>query len=198
MNQLLKYNNKQARARVIAKFVREAGYPGVVCFTCGNAAEALRGQGLDVIEVGPRGGLTTNHWFTPASIKKIFPQLLDATSGHLSLALMWEIAMEIKREHEGGGVWLMASVYDVPSGSGETITCLRLAYPEINFFPVYGCGQGTEYHAEAPLNGIVRAMGGQGAGVTLPGAPEKPEIGTTAIIGASCSTGGHPVTPETA
>lgn len=146
---------KAIRARVIARYVYAAGYPGVVCFSCGNAARALREAGLWVVEVGPCGELRPGKWWTPAEIHKVWPGLLDATSGHLPIPLMIEVARALQQElgDLGGGK------YRVPTGSGETITCLRWAYPAAIFEPMYGLGAGTERNPEAPLNEIVAGMG---------------------------------------
>jgi hypothetical protein len=121
----LHFPHKSIRAKVIADFARSAGYPGVVCFTCGNAAQTLRDQGLEVTEVGPRGDLNPGKWWTIAEIHRTFPHLFDATSGHVPIPLLGDIAKAF-REHLGD---LPAGRYAVPSGSGETITCLRVAYP---------------------------------------------------------------------
>src|SRR6266480_652677 len=116
----LTFPHKQIRARVIADYVRQAGYKGVVVFTCGNAAKTLRDEGLEVVEVGPRGDLKTEKWWTMAEIHKAWPELFDATSGHLAVPLMGDIA-KAYRAHLGE---LPVGRYSVPSGSGETILCL--------------------------------------------------------------------------
>jgi hypothetical protein len=51
-----------------------------------------------------------------------------------------------------------AKLYDIPTGSGETIVALRLAYPLQPFRARYQCGTGTEFHPLAPLNGIVQSL----------------------------------------
>ena len=142
---------KQIRAKVIAAYVREAGYRGVVAFSCGNAAAALRDEGLVVVEVGPMGGLRPGKWWRPAEVHQCWPDLFDATSGHLPIPLMLDIAWAF-RKHLGD---LPGGGYEVPTGSGETIVCLRWAYPAISFTPIYGMGAGAKYEVEAPLNQIV-------------------------------------------
>ena len=148
------FPHKQIRARVIADFVRAAAYRGVVVFTCGNAAKALREQGLEVQEVGPRGDLKTDKWWTQAEIHRAWPDLFDATSGHLSVPLMGDIA-KAYRAHLGD---LPAGRYAVPSGSGETIACLRIAYPLLTFDAAYDDTKPeTTRHPDAPLNAVVDA-----------------------------------------
>jgi len=151
---VLEFPNKKLRARAIADYVREAGYRGVVVFTCGNAAAALREQGLEVVEIGPRGDLHAGKWFTQAEIHRAWPDLFDATSGHLSVPLMGDIA-KVFREHLGD---LPPGRYSVPSGSGETIACLRIAYPLLDFDAAYDNSKlETMHDPGAPLNPVVQA-----------------------------------------
>jgi len=151
---VLEFPNKKLRARVLADYVREAGYRGVVVFTCGNAAAALREQGLEVVEIGPRGDLHAGKWFTQAEIHRAWPDLFDATSGHLSVPLMGDIA-KVFREHLGE---LQPGRYRVPSGSGETIACLRIAYPLLEFDAAYDNSKPeTAHDPDAPLNAVVEA-----------------------------------------
>ncbi len=146
---LANLNQKQIRAAVIARYVKNAGYRGVVAFSCGNATAALREAGLWVLDISPDGMLApTEKWWTPAEIHAAFPDLFDATSGHLPMYLMIEIARELKSTLGK----LPEAEYEVPTGSGETIACLRLAYPSITFTPICGIGKGTEYDSRAPLN----------------------------------------------
>lgn len=149
---VLRFSAKQIRSSVVAGYVRAAGYRGVVVFSCGNSAAALREQGLDVLEVGPRGVLKTDKWWTPAEIQRVWPELFDATSGHLSAPLMGDIAKAF-RAHLGE---LPAAPYTVPSGSGETIFCLRAAYPLLDFQASYDDSKPeTQRHPNAPLNPFV-------------------------------------------
>ena len=155
--QILSFPSKKLRARVIAEHVRSAGYRGVVVFTCGNSAMALREQGLDVVEIGPRGDLKTDKWWTAAEIHRLYPDLFDATSGHLPAALMPKIGKAF-REHLGD---LPAGKYAVPTGSGETILCLRVAYPNpsIVFLAAYDNRKPeTELNPLNPLNEFVDAL----------------------------------------
>jgi hypothetical protein len=149
---VLRFPAKQIRSSVVAGYVRAAGYRGVVVFSCGNSAAALRNQGLEVLEVGPRGDLKTEKWWTQAKIHRTWPDLFDATSGHLSVPLMGDIAKAF-RAHLGE---LPAALYTVPSGSGETICCLRVAYPLLDFEASYDDRKPeTRRDPEAPLNPFV-------------------------------------------
>jgi hypothetical protein len=47
---------------------------------------------------------------------------------------------------------VQGQAYQVPTGSGETIVCLRQAFPESLFLPVYNISAGTQYNPQAPLN----------------------------------------------
>lgn len=144
-------NRKHIRSVVIRDYVRDAGYPGVVVFTCGHSAVELRNEGLDVVEVGPRGKLKTDHWWSMEEIHRTWPFRLDVTSGHLPLPLMLAVAEAFKKELGP----LHGGTYEVPTGSGETILCLRWVYPDCTFTPVYDVGVGTEYNEKAPLNDLV-------------------------------------------
>ena len=148
----LRFPHKKVRSQVIAEYVRAAGYRGVVVFSCGNSADALREQGLEVVEVGPRGDLDAKKWWTMAEIHRAWPDLFDATSGHLPVPLMGDIAKAF-RAYLGD---LPAGRYSVASGSGETVTCLRIVYPFVTFDPAYDNSKPeTTRSDDAPLNAIV-------------------------------------------
>ncbi len=142
---------KQIRAGVIKQFMWDAHYRQAVCFSCGNASGALKARGVRVLEVAVGRDLKAEHWWSPEDIHQWFPSAFDATSGHLPMPLMVRLARAY-REFLGD---LREAEYRVPTGSGETIICLLLAYPHITFRAVYECGPGTRYDANAPLNGIV-------------------------------------------
>src|SRR5260370_26973156 len=94
--EVLRFPNKGLRAAPIERYIDKAGYPGVVTFTCGNAAQALRNvlipKGKYVLEIGVAGVLQTEKWWTPAEIHAGFPHFFDAPSGHLPIPLMNDIA----------------------------------------------------------------------------------------------------------
>jgi len=151
---MLKFPNKKIRSAAILKYMQDAGISGAVCFSCGNASRELKKAGADVFDVSPFGCMRPNKWFTPAEIKKIWPDLFDATSGHLPLFLMIEIS-KLYKSFLGE---LENLEYNVPTGSGETIFCLRMAYPKIKFKPVYNLDSATRYNSEAPLNYLVESL----------------------------------------
>jgi hypothetical protein len=150
----LTFPNKQIRAAVIAGYVRAYGQNRVVCFSCGNASRALKEVGLDVIDISSRGDLMPREWWTPERIAKVWPGYFDATSGHLPLFLMQRIGDHF-RAHLGQ---LHEACYEVPTGSGETILCLRFAYPDRRFVAVYNLDEATQFEPSAPLNPVVRAL----------------------------------------
>lgn len=151
---LLIFPHKQIRAQAIKEYMERAGYERAVCFTCGNAADALAEAGVDVLHIGPRGDLIPGKWFTQADIHKAFPQYFDATSGHLPMELMLAIADRF-RDHLQDS---LGDVAYVPTGSGETLVCLKLAYPDKEFVAVYDLNSATEYSEGAPLNKLVAAL----------------------------------------
>jgi hypothetical protein len=147
---------KAIRASAIHVYVRQAAYQGVVCFSCGNASAALKATGLDVLEIGPKGPVQANSWWSPADIHRIFPTRFDATSGHLPMHLM----------HTIGGYFraYLGDLPDdrpiiVPTGSGETLCCLAMAYPEVRFIARYDqSSTATSRHPKAPLNDLVYCL----------------------------------------
>lgn len=159
--------NKEIRSRVVAEYCKEANISGVVCFSCGNASAALKKIGLDVLEMLPSNSLVINKWWTPEEIKKAWPDRFDATSGHLPLFLMMRIAEGYKKYLSSlQQVISSKNVIDVPTGSGETIICLCLAYPNTKFNAIYNTSnRGTKYEENAPLNKIVRIMANEIKGV---------------------------------
>lgn len=123
---------KKLRSLVIAAHLAESGHVGVVCFTCGNAGRALEAVGLHVVAVGDHEDLRPGTWWTPGRIAWTWPHLFDATPGHLPMPLMVQLAQLLRDEV---GTLDPALRYRVPTGSGETILCLRMAYPNVVFAP---------------------------------------------------------------
>ena len=156
---LLKINLivKTIRAKIIKNHLAVQGKNHCVCFTCGNAAAALRKEGLSVTAVGYHDELIPAKWFNYSEIQIKFNGLFDATSGHLPFPLMVEIAKQLKLIL---GELDDTLVYNVPTGSGESIVCLAIAYPSCNFIPIRTKGKETKYEVDAPLNGLVFALFG--------------------------------------
>jgi hypothetical protein len=164
-SRLLKFPNKELRTHAIADYVKQGGFAGVVIFTCGNAARELREKinppayptRYTFVEVGPKGDLNTDKWWTPAQIARAWPNLFDATSGHLPFPLMVQIA-DTFRDYFEGHPELVADCdqFYVPTGSGETILCLSLAFPEKKFCAVYDNSKpATTRDNDAPLNEVI-------------------------------------------
>lgn len=153
---MLDFPHKALRARVIAEWVRAAGYPGVVCFSCGHASRALKDVGLYCVEVAPTGALQAGCWWSPEEIHRCWPHLLDATSGHLPAPLMTKLADAYK-------AWLgdltEGATYRIATGSGETVLCLKIAYPDCTFIPYYdNSSPSTTFSPAAPLNSWVESF----------------------------------------
>jgi hypothetical protein len=142
---------KRLRAAVVKDYVcgmTGLGHTRVVCFSCGNASAALREAGLDVLDISPTGHLEAREWWTPARIAREWPHRFDATSGHLPLPLMVALAERLQQ-------YLRAEVdpnghYVVPSGSGETVLALRMAFPHARFDPYWNNERmALQYDAES-------------------------------------------------
>lgn len=151
IDKLLRFEHKKIRANVIKEYIG-ANKP-VICFSCGNASRELKLAGLNVLDISPTGDLLALRWFTISEIKNKFPNYFDATSGHLDITLMGLIGKAYK---ENLGV--LPSPCYVPCGSGETLVCLKLAYPNIDFVAVYNLDSATEYSDKAPLNDLVKVL----------------------------------------
>lgn len=153
--QTLTFQQRKAlRAIVIRKHVQQARYEGVVCFSCGNASLALQDEGLYVVDICPSGSLIAGKWWYATDIHRAFPHLFDATSGHLPVELLNKIA----KTYRGFLGDLQSIEYNVPTGSGETIVALCIAYPHIAFNAVYNVGKGTTFEPNAPLNSLVELL----------------------------------------
>jgi len=149
---------KQIRAEVIMEHLAGINEYKCVCFTCGNATKALRNIGVEVVSVGDNEELKPAHWFNYTEIQRVFGGLFDATSGHLPMPLMQEIATRLKIRL---GELKTGEVYYIDCGSGETIVCLAMAYPAIVFKPQRLAGYApTSYSIHAPLNKLLLALFG--------------------------------------
>lgn len=151
---VIDFQAKRLRSLVIHDYV---GDKKVVCFSCGSASRELRIAGCNVLAIGENDILIPNHWFTQQEIAETFPTYFDATSGHLSMELMLLIANRFK-EYLG---FLSDDEYDVHCGSGETLVCLKLAYPEKKFNAIYNVPElkaETAYNKKAPLNQLVKLL----------------------------------------
>lgn len=145
---------KAIRAQVIRRHMAEAGLTRAVCFTCGNAARALRDAGVDVLAIGPHEGIDARRWFTTGEIRNLWPDRFDATSGHLPPDVMNRIADVIRHTWPDPD-----GPITVPTGSGETIVALRIAYPTAHLIAAYDNRRPeTTFHDAAPLNHIVRIV----------------------------------------
>lgn len=150
----LRFPHKRIRASEIKKYMKAAGYKKAVCFSCGNAARELQNVGVDVLHIGTQGDLVPNKWFKQEEINAIFPDYFDATSGHLPVQLMLNLAVRF-REYLGNTV---PDIAYIPTGSGETLVCLKIAYPEKKFIAVYNIDDATKYEEAAPLNKLVELL----------------------------------------
>lgn len=146
-------NIKRLRATMLYDYIgKNKKY---VCFSCGNTSKSLKRLGLDVLDISPTGDLVPNRWFTIQEVREIFPHYFDATCGHLSMELMTKLSAIYK------DFFYYLEEPDeviVPTGSGETICCLALAFPNTKFVARYNIDASTEYNEEAPLNKLVEQL----------------------------------------
>lgn len=159
IRELVLSERKAVRAQVVWEAWQglRVRYPlGVVCFTCGHAAQALRDcapAGGTVLECGRNGSLKPTRWFTGGEVACEFPLRMDATSGHLPL---WLMALLAKALRAHVGPLLEGEVYAVPTGSGETVVALRMAYPGVRFKPVWGEREHLMFDLDNPLATLLR------------------------------------------
>lgn len=141
----MNWEEKRIRAEVIREYLAARGEKKVVCLTCGNAAQALRNAGLEVVEVGGSGPLAPTRWLSYTEVAALW-DCFDATSGHLPWPLMVEISKRLP-DLEGE--------IRLPTGSGETLVCLKLRNPGLKIEAIFNLGPETEEHPEAPLMPLV-------------------------------------------
>ena len=148
---------KEIRAKVIVEYMRENNITQCVCFSCGNASRALKQAGARVVEIAPKGDLLAGRWWTMAEIRRTFPTCFDATSGHLPVDLLVKVAERLRLEL--AEVFKAGGTYCVPTGSGETVLCLAMAFPQCQFLAEYNnANPATKYDEQAPLNAFIRAF----------------------------------------
>lgn len=139
---------------VIKHYLKGFSNLKVICFSCGNASRELREAGLDVLDVSPSGHLLANKWFTSRDFLKYFGEYFNATSGYLPFDLMYDIGQAFR-------VYLgeLPEINYVACGSGETLVCLKLAYPDKNFIAVYdNSNPATVLDEESPLYNLVKLL----------------------------------------
>ena len=151
--ELLTIPHKRIRSLIIKEYLSKHSYKGCVCFSCGNASDALKKVGINTIAIADNGDFIANRWFTPGEVYEIFTNYFDATSGHLPIELMNQIALYY-REHLKD----LPEINYIPSGSGETLVCLKIAFPNKKFIAVYNLDKTTEYDSECILNDLVKAL----------------------------------------
>lgn len=91
-------------------------------------------------------------------IRKTFPDSFDATSGHLPTDLMNQLAEEYALIFSD--TIKEGQTYTIPTGSGETVICLRMAFPKSRFIAQWNNQDPScEYSDHAPLARLVKATG---------------------------------------
>lgn len=148
---------KKLRAIEISRYMYDNGFASCVCFSCGTATRALKETGLNCISIAPDGDLLALRWWKQAEIRKAFPTMFDATSGHLPIELMVEIAKLFRVKF--CDLFEQGNEYVIPTGSGETILCLKMAFPAIRFIAQWNNNDPScELCEDAPLVSLVKAL----------------------------------------
>lgn len=151
---------KQIRAEVIATYLHQVGIKDVLCFSSGNCAKYLKMQGLNVLAV-----VNPQEWYTPEQIGSF--GLFDATSGNIPMFLINRIAERFAKDSQLGRVKLICDgaaesvkngVLRLPTGSGESLLIIKLAYPHLEIEPIYDLDEATKYNEGAPLNAMVNLL----------------------------------------
>jgi len=151
--ELFRFNNKQLRAIAIKRYMAAHGLDKAVCFSCGNASRALKEAGVKTLDISPTGDLQSNRWFRVGEIRAAFPGYFDATSGHLPIDCMLDVSDEFYF-----ALRILPEAINLPTGSGETLVCLKLAFPETKITAVYNLNPATQFEEDAPLNALVRLL----------------------------------------
>lgn len=153
---------KAIRAEYLTAQYARGGWRGVVCFSSGNAAKELEKllSVHDVLSITPQEHsrlAPTRFWWHPSDIRRMWPDMLDATPGHLPTWMMIELGRLYRTALQPLDP---AREYSINSGSGETVLCLRWTFPRVTFVARYDQRRPeTTWHEEAPLNDIVTATG---------------------------------------
>ena len=152
--ELFRFENKKIRSLAIQFYMKRYGFDKAVCFSCGNASRMLKEAGVKTLDISTTGDMQANRWFSIGEIKEAFPSYFDATSGHLPMDCMRMIADAFYRELYDK----MPEAIYLPTGSGETLVCLKMAFPRTKITAVYNIDYATRYDEEAPLNGLVKLL----------------------------------------
>ena len=162
----LKFDFKRERARLIYDFLHTGfSTPKVVLLTCGNAAQACREHAMDVVELGggPCADLAPNQWMKPGHVARLFPDRFDATSGHLPLWMLIELAKTMRVKNPDA---LALSDFDekeeiyVPSGSGESAVITALAFPALRVVACFDDSQpATTWNDECVMYNAFFSLG---------------------------------------
>lgn len=150
---LFRFPNKAYRAAVIKAYMEQWGYKKAVCFSCGNASRELRKCGVDTMDISDTGMLKARQWFDAGEVKRWFPDCFDATSGHLPIDCLLQVAAMYRSK-----LGSVPDAINLPTGSGETLIALKLAFPSCKITAVYNLDKATRYEEKAPYNGLVQLL----------------------------------------
>ncbi len=139
------------RATLIAEHL-EQGQP-LVCFTSGDAGKELQRVGVRPLCVGPNEALMPGRWWSPAEIRRQWPEHFDAPPGHLPICMVVELGHRLARV-----LGDLPKRVAIPAGSGETLLAMAWAYPEIELYGVINLDPNSEHHDKSPLAPAVASV----------------------------------------
>lgn len=140
------------------EYVKETPYEGIVCVGEGPTV-------MELIKAAPAGmpvvTIETDRAISMEGIANAYPRHFDATNGHLPLWLMVRIANKFAEWINANVRKSMGGEVRIPTGSGETLFELRIAYPEITetqFVALYDFNRDKRFDPNGPINQAVRAF----------------------------------------
>ena len=131
--------NKKIRAKIITDYCIKSGITEVVCYEeCKTTIEFLNSKGISVLSIKQNNR-------EPEKIRMDWPYSFDASPGNIPLFLIMRIAKKYKEFLTDLEKTMSSKDFiTVPYITGETITCLQIAYPNITFKPKFIKGNQNE------------------------------------------------------
>lgn len=109
--------------------------------------------GVKTLDISKSGDFEALRWFKQYEIKDMFPNYFDATSGHIPIECMKLVANTFKEYlHD------IPEEILLPTGSGETLIELKMAFPQCKITAVYNLDEATQFDEGCVLNDLVQIL----------------------------------------